>query len=177
MPSVTSKRLQNRFTKAALRLSDLTSVRRASRTLGVSPGVISHIRRKRAIPNLHTGSWGGVRSGFSVDDRAALQKALWKMYKRDRTLTVKGYHQLLQDQTGIRVSPSWIQKKFESWNLSWKRGVRVQQNKFTPSNLRIYFSYLQRILEEDLSKVKFMDESHFDGRSKFLPYCTSHSPQ
>ncbi len=54
------------------------------------------------------------------------------------------------------------------WKWSWKKPAYKQLLKYTPENLRRYQDYVNWIAEQDLTKLKFMDEVHFVAEGMLL---------
>jgi transposase len=59
-----------------------------------------------------------------------------------------------------------VRRVLKKWNWSWKVPATVQLNKFTGKNLRRYIKYMETRSTIPDFKVLYLDESHFDSRSK-----------
>jgi len=62
---------------------------------------------------------------------------------------------------GFDCHREFVRQIFKSWKWSWKKPSYKQLQKYTPENIRRYYAYADWIVEQDLSKLKFMDEVHF----------------
>lgn len=65
---------------------------------------------------------------------------------------------------------------------SWKKPDFKQLQKYTQDNLEKYDAYVKWIAQQDLSKLKFMDEVHFVSKSMYnsthlTHYTSTHTTQ
>jgi len=64
-------------------------------------------------------------------------------------------------ELGYDCEREFIRRIFKAWRWSWKKPAYKQIQKYTPENIERYNAYGAWILEQDLKKIKFMDEVHF----------------
>jgi len=117
--------------------------------------------------NKHWGDYGGIRT-FKVD--AILLKKIIKFLKllcnMNNSLSLELYKRWVNTMFNINISNCWISNCFCNLMFySIKKQNQVNHNlKWENKNMIRYANHLAWIKTVDLKKVKFMDESHFDGR-------------
>jgi hypothetical protein len=87
------------------------------------------------------------------------------MVKDKPTQHIGDYVQELQ-QNGYDCHREFVRMIFKSWRWSWKRPSYKQLQKYTTRNLQLYDAYEAWIKQQDLSKIKFVDEVHFVSKGK-----------
>ena len=80
--------------------------------------------------------------------------------KEDPTQKISDYVSELQLH-GFYVKREFVRSIFKSWKWSWKKPSSKQLLKYTSINMEKYQNYVNWIAEQDLSKIKFMDEVHY----------------
>lgn len=80
-------------------------------------------------------------------------------------LPLKSYCTWIYLLFNIQISVPWISSAFSKiLGYSYKRMQIFQNLKYTSENIDYYFEYLFWIKDQNPIQIKFLDESHFDGR-------------
>lgn len=102
---------------------------------------------------------------FSDAEKRLIQIILWHYVNDNPTHNIADYVRIL-DQHHLSCSREFIRQIFKKWRWSWKIPNYFQLNKYTTKNIEYYGDYIYWIRQEDLRRIKFMDEVHFVARGK-----------
>jgi transposase len=127
-----------------------------------SRGRVYYWVRKATKKDFHSGQWGGLKhSTFSNNELSQLHKKIICYLKNN-----SGCKSLKEIQTYISniyqrdVSKSVISRILQTLGWSWKIPTIFQTHKYRQENIIKYVEYLLEIQKIDITKLKFMDESH-----------------
>lgn len=125
-------------------------------------------KNKAENSEFHSNSWGGFRgSRYSGVDEKQLHSLIWMVITTQEQITLQEIVNALE-RHNFHYSRSWVSRLLKRWRWSFKIPAVTQTQKYTISNLEYYAEFCLWLNEVDLAKVKFLDEVHFDARSKFI---------
>jgi len=123
--------------------------------------IVRYWKQKVEDETFHPGVHGGVRfTKFNPLEHQQIRAILWLLCTADPTRNLESYVSKTQE-LGFGVHREFVRKIFLEWKWSWRRPSRKQLQKYTLQNRRRYAEYVEWIVQQDLRKVKFLDEVHF----------------
>jgi len=128
---------------------------------------LSHLKKKRDIGERRfviqssIVTHGGQRTTkWTPESRALYEALLWidieehpaySSVKRAKNLAV----------IGLTVTPDYINKTLQIWDLHRKKPQVTHYNKYSPENIFYYSEYCLWVQQIPYEKLKFLDEAHF----------------
>jgi len=140
--------------------------RKAARTFNVAPSVAAYWSKKVKDPEFHPKDWGGnAQFKFTAEEQEIFQNSLWTLLRTKNNLPITEMVRHCKEETGLDLNTSMIFRQLKKWKFSVKKPFPVQRAKYTADNLLYYAEYIRwfSTLPHYLN-VKFLGESHFDGR-------------
>jgi len=117
--------------------------------------------KKSLDSSFHPNSHGGNRNPKLTEfEHQKIRGLLWLLAKEDPTRKLRSYVEEV-NKNGFSIGREFVRKIFKEWQWSWKKPSYKQLHKYLPSNLRRYKEYVEWIGNQDLKKIKFMDEVHY----------------
>lgn len=112
-------------------------------------------------------NWGGYRgSKYTEADETILQSVIWNVITTQEQTNLQELVNALARYNFV-YSRTWVSRLLKKWRWSFKIPGVTQAQKYSIANLEYYAEFCHWLNEVDLTKVKFMDEVHFDARSKY----------
>eukprot|EP01129_Flabellula_baltica_P007609 TRINITY_DN297_c0_g1_i1.p1 TRINITY_DN297_c0_g1~~TRINITY_DN297_c0_g1_i1.p1 ORF type:complete len:311 (+),score=42.82 TRINITY_DN297_c0_g1_i1:1351-2283(+) len=136
----------------------------------MSHQTVSYWKRKWSDQYFHPEPWGGTReSRFTLDQETSLlvEEFIYDavtMLQSEIGITINDLVVLINGMLGVTVSSFWVKQTFYRWGWTWKKPQMVHKAKFSRRNEIKYNNHLNWMLEVDITRLKFLDESHFDYR-------------
>jgi len=97
-----------------------------SRDLLVPRDFVRYWSRKDNDPNFHPGTHGGARNlRFPVETASGMEWILWLLLKQDPMRRASDFVTEWRS-LGIRVSASWVLRKFLKWRITYKKAEYIQ---------------------------------------------------
>jgi transposase len=123
--------------------------------------------------HFHLQPYGGARNQkWDEEEKQEIEEKLlcWISNQPDMTM-----HEIVANflAVGITISARSISRIFKRWKWSSKVPIYKQLAKYKPENLEQYLQYLDWIVSipvPDWSKLKYLDESSFAPRGKFIHF-------
>jgi hypothetical protein len=84
--------------------------------------------------------------------------------------TLEGLAALMRSYGCRGINKAWVYRTLHLWGYTHKRLYHVQQHKFTQLNIFRYIDHMFGVAELDPTRLKYLDESHFDTKSKHKPF-------
>jgi len=123
------------------------------------------LEKKWSNPQHHPLKHGGLRNfKFSSLEHQKIRSIIWLLCNIDPTQKIQNYVTKLQE-LGYDCGREFVRKIFCEWKWSWKKPEYIQLQKYTEENVKRYKDYAEWIVNQDLSKVKYMDEVHFVSKN------------
>lgn len=143
-------------------------VRQAARYWNVHHSTVQYWKKKADNPVFHSGSWGGSKSSkFSPEQQELWRAALWTIVQTKNQMTLKEMSTEIMRTCNLQVELGMIHRQLRKWKITLKVAFPIQRAKYTFHNIMYYISFVRWYASlESYVKLKVMDESHFDGRSK-----------
>jgi hypothetical protein len=142
----------------------------AAHALQISKKHVRYYLKKFICSGFHSGQHGGLRwQKYLPPQLRQLYNQLWDLIKNKPQPTVKAFVDELNSKNAFDpdfpiVSKNDVLTIFKKWKLTWKIPIRFQYAKYSPENMLRYFNYLYWFHQIPLSKVKYMDEGHFESQ-------------
>ena len=147
-----------------------SGVQAAGEDFQISPQLVCYYLRKHHY-GMHAGRWGGQHwSVYSNEEWRCVQRIVARLLIRRPETTWRELFVRAQRHCARALLPRLTVyqygKIFQEWGWSWKIPTITQRLKFEASNLEYYQEYFSWRIEQDDSKIVYLDESHFSARSK-----------
>jgi len=113
-------------------------------------------------PTFHPNNWGGPRSKevFAKEELPLVFIEFLEFIQKNPNsglIDVRNHFQITYNR---EISKTATSRLLKSWRWSWKVPSHVQIAKFSPQNMEYYYHFVNWLLEQDQTKLKFLDESH-----------------
>jgi hypothetical protein len=122
---------------------------------------------KVSNPNFHASNGCGGNRGtkFSALEMHEVSTVVWNTINSQNQVTLQEIVSAVKNN-GFRVTRMWVSRLLKKWRWSFKIPAVTQREKYTLSNLEYYVDFCSWLSNVDWKRVKFVDELHFDSRSK-----------
>jgi hypothetical protein len=128
----------------------------------VSRGKLYYWHTKCFDQTFHPLYHGGWRNGtFNPDEVASVIDWVIKFFEDNPLVSLSDVTEHVSREFGRKVSYQCMSRFLQSMNWSWKIPTRFQIHKYNIANIERYFTYVEWIQNQEWSKLKFLDESHF----------------
>jgi len=134
----------------------------AANSLGMSRYHITYWVEKLQNNQFHGNTWGGKRSKqiFEDEELDFVFAGFLLFIKNYPDADLRDVTEFLENTYQRNISKMSTSRLLKSWKWSWKVPSYVQINKFTQENMDYYFHYVNWVVRQNPSKLKFIDESH-----------------
>lgn len=133
--------------------------------------------QKKVQENVYWGNHGGVReenTEICYEQFIEVSKFLTHLLNYEPTLSLCSYVDWIDIMFDFQMSKSWVSDVLYNYlGFSRKKAVVMNKDKFSQRNVDYYGEYLCWIREVDAQRLKYLDESHFDGRMSKIRYARS----
>jgi hypothetical protein len=110
--------------------------------------------------------WGGNKgTKFSTLKMHEVSTVVWNTINSQNQVTLQEIVSVVRNN-GFGVTRMWVSRLLKKWRWSFKIPAVTQREKYALSNLEYYVDFCSWLSNVDLKRVKFVDELHFDSRSK-----------
>lgn len=135
-----------------------------SRLFNVGKSLVRYWRKRSQVRTRN--SWGGKRwSYFSEKEQQLLEEVIFQVISAKPDTTLGGIRSKLDTDFSIRVSETWLSRLFNKWGFTWRIPETKQLSKFSSTNNGEYIRYLCNVVNLDISKLKYVDESTFSTKT------------
>lgn len=160
----TMKNVERTETKLAIGFSCVNnSLTTVAEYFGIDTRVVRNWKRKVFSGTILTQHGGYRWARFSPTEKINIQQLMFTFITEQEGMVSRSDIQQYLHKEGIDVSKTYITRVLQSWNWSFKVPTRVNIQKFTLENIEYYFNYYAWSKQQEFSKLKFCDESHFNS--------------
>jgi len=151
--------------------SNLNGITKTANLFQISKSMVKYWKKKYNDPTFHNGTWGGFRwSKFKLDEELKILRLSIEYIKEQ---SLKGIYLNVNhilnylNTSGIFsqiIKKTWLKNRFFNLGWRWRQSSINQIEKFSDYNINRYLlwiNWMNSLSVEEIRKIKFMDESHF----------------